>query len=483
MLEHDVGRRAQQLADVLGEAPGLLLARALLLGRLVAAPHHAGELAAVHGRHGAERAAQLALGLGGDHADAVGAGEAAELGREHAEPARRAPDEHAVAALELDLVDQHAVGGEERQPVGGGLLPGQVRGLAQELLGLDLAELGERAPRRLVAPDLLGGGGERVQAVDLDVLVGGLVAVDDDLVAGLPARDALADLPDDAGGVRAADVVVLLAVAEDGDRLAERRPDVVEVDPGRHDADDHLEGAGLGYRHLLELEGLQRLPEALLADDPGGHGRGQLPRLHVNFGDSTGVDGHEFTAPRRERRSRSILAPAPAAPRHLPPVGRYRCASDPDGRRSPGRLLARGHTRGRDRGAVDREPAPERPRARGRRRLGRRDHAGRLPAHLGARGRGARQRRVRASFTDGREVAVQVVGADPLSDLAVLRADGAVPAAVDARRRRRAARRPARGRDRQPARLRELGHRRGGLGARAARSRPGPAGRCAWWTT
>jgi hypothetical protein len=45
--------------------------------------------------------------------------------------------------------------------------------------------------------------------VDLDVLVGGLVAVDDDLVAGLPAGDALADLPDDARGVRAADVVVL----------------------------------------------------------------------------------------------------------------------------------------------------------------------------------------------------------------------------------------------------------------------------------
>jgi S1-C subfamily serine protease len=39
-------------------------------------------------------------------------------------------------------------------------------------------------------------------------------------------------------------------------------------------------------------------------------------------------------------------------------------------------------------------------------------------------------RRIRASFTDGREVAVRVVGTDPLSDLAVLRAEGAVPAAV-----------------------------------------------------
>jgi serine protease Do len=35
-----------------------------------------------------------------------------------------------------------------------------------------------------------------------------------------------------------------------------------------------------------------------------------------------------------------------------------------------------------------------------------------------------RSRRVRASFTDGRELAAEVVGSDPLSDLAVLRADG-----------------------------------------------------------
>jgi serine protease Do len=37
-------------------------------------------------------------------------------------------------------------------------------------------------------------------------------------------------------------------------------------------------------------------------------------------------------------------------------------------------------------------------------------------------------RRIRASFTDGREVSVRIVGADPLSDLAVLRADDGVPA-------------------------------------------------------
>ena len=105
----------------------------------------------------------------------------------------------------------------------------------------------------------------------------------DDLVAGLPARDALADLPDDPGGVRAADVVVLAGGSGRRRRAAERRPDVVEVHAGRHHAHDDLEGAGLGYRHLLELEGVQRLALALLADHPGGHRGGQLARLDVQL--------------------------------------------------------------------------------------------------------------------------------------------------------------------------------------------------------
>ena len=98
--------------------------------------------------------------------------------------------------------------------------------------------------------------------------------MDHDLVARLPAGDALADLPDDARGVGAADVVAVLrvvAVAEDRDRLAERRPDVVEVDARGHHADDHLEGPGLGDLDLLDLEGVLGLALALLADHPRGH--------------------------------------------------------------------------------------------------------------------------------------------------------------------------------------------------------------------
>src|SRR6185436_2112434 len=107
----------------------------------------------------------------------------------------------------------------------------------------------------------------------LRVLVRGLVAVDDDLVAGLPGGDAGTDPLDDAGGVRAADVVVLGVVAEHAHRHAERGPDVVVVHARGHHSDDDLHGARLGHLHLLDLEGVGRFALALLADHPGVHGR------------------------------------------------------------------------------------------------------------------------------------------------------------------------------------------------------------------
>ena len=200
-----------------------------------------------------------------------------------------------MAGLQLAAVDQHPVGGEVGQPVGGRLLPGEVLGLGQQLLGLDLAELGERPPGRLIAPDLLAGRGQRVKAVDLGVLVGGLVAVDDDLVAGLPAGDALADLPHHPRRVRAADVMAplgMVAVAPHADGLAQRGPHVVEVHAGRHHAHDHLKRAGLGHLDLLQLERVDRLALALLADDPRRHRLRQLTRLGVHCCDLAEVDGH-----------------------------------------------------------------------------------------------------------------------------------------------------------------------------------------------
>src|SRR3954467_3882865 len=66
VLEHDVRLAAELLRHRLAEAPRLLEARLLLVGVLVAAAHHAGELAAVDVVAGAERLDQLALPGGGD---------------------------------------------------------------------------------------------------------------------------------------------------------------------------------------------------------------------------------------------------------------------------------------------------------------------------------------------------------------------------------------------------------------------------------
>ena len=74
MLEDDVGRLAEDLLDRLAEAARLLEAGLLLLGRLVAAAHHPGELVAVDVADGAELLDQLALLLAGDDADGLGAG-------------------------------------------------------------------------------------------------------------------------------------------------------------------------------------------------------------------------------------------------------------------------------------------------------------------------------------------------------------------------------------------------------------------------
>jgi hypothetical protein len=67
------------------------------------------------------------------------------------------PDQHDVALLHRSAVlgDQLPVRGRVDQSGGGGLLPAEVLGFGQELVGLDHRELGEAAEVRLVAPDAL----------------------------------------------------------------------------------------------------------------------------------------------------------------------------------------------------------------------------------------------------------------------------------------------------------------------------------------
>ena len=169
------------------------------------------------------------------------------------------------------MAEQHAVGGGERQRVGGGLLPGQVLGPLHQLAVLHAAELGEGAIRRLVAPDALRGREHRVAAVAFLVVAVVLIAVNDDLVADLPALDLGADRPHDARRVGAGDVIGILVHVERRDRLAERRPDAIVVDARRHHENEHVVAVELPGRHDLDLHRLFRRPMPLLADGPGVH--------------------------------------------------------------------------------------------------------------------------------------------------------------------------------------------------------------------
>src|SRR4051812_1892285 len=96
-----------------------------------------------------------------------------------------------------------------------------------QLAVLHAAELRERAVRRLVAPDALRRREHRVAAVALLVVAVVLIAMNDNLVAALPALDLRADRPDDTRRVRAGDVIGRLVHVERRDRLAEPGPDAV----------------------------------------------------------------------------------------------------------------------------------------------------------------------------------------------------------------------------------------------------------------
>src|SRR4051812_14461765 len=113
----------------------------------------------------------------------------------------------------------------------------------------------------------------------------------------------------------------MVAVPEDRDRLAERRPDVVEVDPRGHHAHDHLECAGLGQLDLLELEGVLGLALALLTDHPRRHRLRELTGLQVELRDLRYVYSHasplevwgERRKPRRILTARRIWISASRA--------------------------------------------------------------------------------------------------------------------------------------------------------------------------
>ena len=234
--------------------------------------------------------------------------------------------------------------------------------------------------------------------------------MDDDLVAGLPARDAGADLPDDAGGVGAADVVAVLgvvAVAHDRHGLAERRPDVVVVHARGHHPDDHLEGGGLGDLDLLELEGVLRLALALLADDPRGHRRRQLAGLGRDLGDLTEIDCHALLDPLSSlagmRRASNPTRPMPrrreAALRRRPRSGSRlagaRLARGERLRDATGAAAGCGRSRDQRPGDDRARPAPPRRRCAARVQRGHEGLAARVDHRAVAGGRAAGRRATR----------------------------------------------------------------------------------------
>src|SRR5262249_22740352 len=120
-------------------------------------------------------------------------------------------------------------------------------------------------------PDTLRRAEHGIAAVAFLVVAVGLVAVDDDLVTDLPPLHLVADRPDDAGRIRAGDVIGRLVHVEGRDRAAEPGPDAVVVDARGHHHDQHLVGIERGRRHHFDLHGLLGLAVALAADRPGIH--------------------------------------------------------------------------------------------------------------------------------------------------------------------------------------------------------------------
>ena len=244
VLEHHV-----DVVALAGEGPDGLaeLARRLEPGvvfRRVDRGHLAPavELLAVDDTLGAKAHHEVGLVVLGNHADGIAAGGGNELNGHRAEAARGAPHEYVLAGLEgvRAMAEQHAVGGRQRQRVAGSLFPGQVLRARHQLAGLDAAELGEGAVGRLVAPDALRGGEHRVAAVAFFVVAVILVAVNDDLVANLPASDLAPHGPHDARGVGSGDMEIVLVAVERRDRNAERSPHAVVVDARGHHQHEHL---------------------------------------------------------------------------------------------------------------------------------------------------------------------------------------------------------------------------------------------------
>src|SRR3974390_2469837 len=143
--------------------------------------------------------------------------------------------------------------------------------LVHQLPRLHPAELRERTVRRLVAPDTLRGRQQGIATIAVLVVAVVLIAVDDDLVADLPATHFAADRPDDTGGVGASDVERMLVHVEGRPRPGAGGPNAVVFAARRHHEHQHLVLADQPSGHHFELHRLIGRPVALFANYPGMH--------------------------------------------------------------------------------------------------------------------------------------------------------------------------------------------------------------------
>ena len=197
---------------------------------------------AIEGPDRPELQAEVPLFLGGHHGDGLAPELPDDLDGHGPEAAGSSPHQDDVSILD-DVGGpplQHAVGGGAHQGWGRRLLPGQVGRLGQALMGLDLGELGERAPVRLVAVDPEGSGEPRVTSRSHHRVVGvPLSAVDHHVIADSNVRHPIAHRPRHSGSVAPADVEVVGLTQPrvhpgDVQGHALGRPHVVVVDARRH---------------------------------------------------------------------------------------------------------------------------------------------------------------------------------------------------------------------------------------------------------
>ena len=176
------------------------------------------------------------------HGGDPGAEGGGDLDREVTDAAGGAHDERALARLELAELHQRLQGGQARERQGRGLLPGE--------------------PRRLGRGARLGG--ERPLGV---AAAARRAEVGHDRIARRERRDLGAHGLDLAGDV-AAEHQREAAGADEPQPAAAHLP-VDRVDAGRAHPHEHLPGAGLGPRHLGEVEPLR---PAVAVDDHRAHG-------------------------------------------------------------------------------------------------------------------------------------------------------------------------------------------------------------------